>query len=319
MPAEPTAPTSTSTAADEHETPQEEQGRARLPAPAQEEQAMHTEMTASPARPEIDAPENAVPPRDSAAKHAESSTSPPHTPTDGAGSPAREARTETRTAHAGQKRPASRPQLQLEDQRRGKRMLGLLNSTLTQSREPRKRVRTEGETEAPAPQRPVVPTVDLAAERAAHDAERASIRKDLERAHTLAEDLAAYEAAYRTARSQKRRLSSYLVTHIGSSSAARPPADEAEAAATALAREPSVPIALRGARAYDVYYLPRKLLPEQEDVLDAQEEATDDILDRADDEYDRVRAEMERELDACKARLRQHNVDPRSVPQRRAW
>lgn len=198
-------------------------------------------------------------------------------------------------------------------------MLGLLNNTLSQSREPRKRVRTEAEAEAPAPPRPAAPAVDLAAERATHDAERASIRKDLERAHTLAEDHAAYEAAYRTARSQKRRLSSYLVTHISPTSAARAPANPAEAAATALGREPRVPIALRGARSYDVYYLPRKLLPEQEDVLDAQEEAIDDILDRADDEYDRVRGEMERELDACKARLRQHNVDPLSVPQRRTW
>ena len=231
---------------------------------------------------------------------------------------------DARASSSDTTRPAPpRARAQLEDRQRGKRMLGLLNSTLTQSREPRKRLRPDARA-APAPDARAsepapVPPADLAAERAAHDAERASIRRDMERVHALAEEIAAYETAYRTARSQKRRLSSYLVTHVAAPSEPRVPPTRAEAAATMLGRERSVPIALRSARAYDVYYLPRKLLPEQEDARDAQEEAIDDALDRADDEYDRVRAELERELYDAKARLRAHGTDPRAAHGRRAW
>ena len=53
-----------------------------------------------------------------------------------------------------------------------------------------------------------------------------------------------------------------------------------------------------------MYYLPRKLLPEQEDMLDAQEERVDLDLDGADDEYDRVLARLEQELHELQARLR---------------
>ena len=189
-------------------------------------------------------------------------------------------------------------------------MLGLLNSTLSQSREPRKRIRSESRAEPPHP--PSDPSrshsgptsESLAAERAAHDAERAAIRTDTQRLQSLAEEIAAYETAYRTSRAHKRRLSSFLVTHIGQPNPPRPPPTEAEAAATRLGRETTVPLGVRTLRTSDVYYLPRKLLPEQEDMLDAQEERVDLDLDGADDEYDRVLARLEQELHELQARLR---------------
>ncbi|WFD41054.1 uncharacterized protein MJAP1_004047 [Malassezia japonica] len=203
--------------------------------------------------------------------------------------------------------PAPAPLLsraRAEDRQRGKRMLGLLNSTLSQSREPRKQ---------PSTSRPAPSSEALAAERAAHDAERAAIRSDTQRLQSLSEEIAAYETAYRTSRAHKRRLSSFLVTHIDQPNPPRPPPLEAEAAATRLGRETTVPLGVRTLRTSDVYYLPRKLLPEQEDVLDAQEERVDDDLDVADDEYDRVLARLEQELHELKVRLRGRGGAPTQV------
>lgn len=218
--------------------------------------------------------------------------------------------------------PAPAPLLsraRAEDRQRGKRMLGLLNSTLSQSREPRKRIRSESHAGPPHPptepstSRPAPSSEALAAERAAHDAERAAIRSDTQRLQSLSEEIAAYETAYRTSRAHKRRLSSFLVTHIDQPNPPRPPPLEAEAAATRLGRETTVPLGVRTLRTSDVYYLPRKLLPEQEDVLDAQEERVDDDLDVADDEYDRVLARLEQELHELKVRLRGRGGAPTQV------
>ena len=91
------------------------------------------------------------------------------------------------------------------------------------------------------------------------------------RVHELTDKLAAYEAAHRTARASKRRLSSFLVTHTQLSTPPEP-READEVVATAAARSvPHVPLC-GGDRLYEVYYLPRKLLPVQEEALDAQEE-----------------------------------------------
>ena len=59
---------------------------------------------------------------------------------------------------------------------------------------------------------------------------------------------------------------------------------------------------------YEIYYLPRTLLPAQEDELDEQEEQVDGEMERADDEWDRLRDALEAELREIQQRLAQHHV-----------
>ena len=76
------------------------------------------------------------------------------------------------------------------ERQRGRRMLGLLNATLAQAREPRRRA---GERPAPGPPPSAAQQEAMEAERRAHDAERASIRRMSARVHELTDKLAAYE------------------------------------------------------------------------------------------------------------------------------
>ena len=57
-----------------------------------------------------------------------------------------------------------------------------------------------------------------------------------------------------------------------------------------------------------MYYLPRTLLPAQEDALDAQEERVDDEIERADDDWDQARAAMQAELQSLQRSLAQHRA-----------
>ena len=199
------------------------------------------------------------------------------------------------------------------DRQRHRRMMGMLHSTLAHAHtRPRAPGRTESasvqEGDAPRPAR-VADQAAVAEERRAHDAERAMVRCDVQRVHELAEKLAAYEAAHRTARASKRRLSSFLVTHTTRRSAVRAPRDSAETAATQVARiVPSVPLGSGTHDDYEIYYLPRTLLPAQEDELDEQEEQVDGEMERADDEWDRLRDALEAELREIQQRLAQHHV-----------
>lgn len=59
---------------------------------------------------------------------------------------------------------------------------------------------------------------------------------------------------------------------------------------------------------YEVYYLPRKLLPTQEDALDEQEERVDEDMDKADDDWDQAREAMQKELQETKVELMRHHV-----------
>lgn len=187
------------------------------------------------------------------------------------------------------------PSTSAEDRHRGRRMLGVLTATLAAAQEPTRRAppasadvlmasRTDGP-DARAPQR------DVSAERRVHDAEREAARRDVARVRELAEKIAAHDLAHRTARAHQRRLSSFLVTHVAQ---ARAPRESRMAAG--------------GAPTYDLYYLPRQLVPAQDDMLDAQEDRADDAIDAADDEWDRERAVMHDELQRLQARLAEHHV-----------
>lgn len=207
--------------------------------------------------------------------------------------------------------PRRRPRFAAEDRERGKRMLGMLNSTLMRASGPRQPQRQKS---APTPPTPAAlaphgagSTYD--AERRAHDEERAAVRRDLAIVRELAERLVELELAHKAARSQARRLSSFLVTR-GGGTAMPPRTDPATYAAISAAYTAGVPLVrprwCRGT--HEVYYLPRTLLPEQEDVLDQQEERTDDALDAADDDWERERSAMQAKLAGAKHRLQQLGV-----------
>ncbi|WFD21062.1 hypothetical protein MCAP1_003318 [Malassezia caprae] len=204
---------------------------------------------------------------------------------------------------------SGRPGHAAVDRQRHRRMMGLLHSTLAQaSTRPRARTRAPAREGASGSER-VADQASMAEERRAHDAERAMVRRDVQRVHELAEKLAAHEAAHRAARASKRRLSSFLVTHTTRRPSVRAPRDAAETAATQAARiVPSVPLGSGAPDDYEIYYLPRTLLPAQEDELDEQEELVDAEMERADDEWDRLRDALQAELREIQQRLAQHHV-----------
>ncbi|WFD34906.1 hypothetical protein MCUN1_001751 [Malassezia cuniculi] len=227
--------------------------------------------------------------------------------------PSRAPATRAKRAHdddaAADERPRRRPLFAAEDRERGRRMLGLLNATLGSAQ------RQRAAPQRPAAERPIAtaakqPLADssLAAERRAHDEERAAVRSDLSKIRRLAERIVELETAHRAARSHARRLSSFLVTRTAES--ARPArTDMATQVATSPAYTSGVPLVrTRDTRSYDVYYLPRTLLPEQEDMLDEQEERTDAALDKADDDWERELSKLQTELADAKRRLEKHHI-----------
>lgn len=215
-------------------------------------------------------------------------------------------------ALAGQKRstgpvdgaePRRRPRYAPEDRERSRRMLGVLKSTLSQASGPKRSRRDPGERPR-VPSRPV--EMSHAAERQRHDEARAAVRRDVGTVRHLAGRLSELELVHKTARSHARRLSSFLVTHTGD--VPLPPrSDPATQLAISAAYNAAIPLVHRRG-AHEVYYLPRTLLPEQEDMLDAQEEQTDAALDVADDDWERERTKIQAELDAAKRRLEEHGI-----------
>lgn len=232
---------------------------------------------------------------------------------------------------------APRARRSIDERQRGRRLFGMLHSTLTQARDaqtptrhapshPDQDRRQDVSSRPSAPEAALTSTSQASArqqdsheaERRRHDAERASMRQKAQRVQDLAESLVAFEMAHRTARANKRRLSSFLVTHTkknASNSDALAPRDAMEVTATTAARiVPQVPLcgavennAMLTAD-YEVYYLPRKLLPTQEDALDEQEERVDEDMDKADDDWDQAREAMQKELQETKAELMRHHV-----------
>lgn len=207
-------------------------------------------------------------------------------------------------------RPPSSSTHAAVDRQRHRRMMGMLHSTLAQARtRPRTPSNRDAKEHTSSAPESVADQAAVAEERRTHDEERARVRRDVQRVHELAEKLVAYEAAHRAARASKRRLSSFLVTHTARRLAVRPPRDSAEMAATQAARiVPTVPLGANARDDYEIYYLPRTLLPTQEDELDEQEEQVDAEMERADDEWDRLRDTLQAELREIQARLEQHHV-----------
>lgn len=207
------------------------------------------------------------------------------------------------TSPADGAEPRRRPRYAPEDKERSRRMLGMLNSTLSQASGP-KLSRRDPDERPRVPSRPV--EMSHAAERQRHDEARAAIRRDVGTVRHLAGRLAELELAHKTARSHARRLSSFLVTHT--EDAPRPPrSDPTTQLAISAAYNAAIPIVHRRG-AHEVYYLPRTLLLEQEDMLDAQEEQTDAALDVADDDWERESTKMQTELYAAKRRLEEHGI-----------
>lgn len=239
-------------------------------------------------------------------------TAPASDPAPAPAPPAAHKRTHADSPEDDSAAPRRRPRFAAEDRERGRRMLGMLNSTLVRAFGPRQPRRHESAPALPAPPASAphgAGSTTYDAERRAHDEERAAVRKDLAVVRELAERLVELELAHKAARSQARRLSSFLVTR-GGGSAMPPRADPATYAAISAAYTAGMPLVRpRGSRGtHEVYYLPRTLLPEQEDALDQQEERTDDALDAADDEWERERSAMQAELAGAKHRLQQLGV-----------
>ncbi|SPO37292.1 uncharacterized protein PSFLO_02765 [Pseudozyma flocculosa] len=222
---------------------------------------------------------------------------------------------------------------------RGARMFGLLNSTLTKFKTDAERQKTGTAAQRRAS---LEARLQEKLRRESHEITvkqrlETELRAYVGEAKRLAETIALREAEHRTRRAQKRRMASFLWTpglvesdvpryrrrgSVSSSSAAAAAAvasvgparrdrgakQQDEGAPDRIA--PHIPSTLppisRSANQggdYPLYFLPYKLLPSQDDVLDEQEEKVDDEIDKADDAWDRERDRLEDRLRAVKDKM----------------
>lgn len=133
-----------------------------------------------------------------------------------------------------------------------------------------------------------------------------TLRREYEREYKLIEAIVGGDAAVKSMRAQKRRLASFLVT---SSSPQAGVGNTATAAAAARSRgtkadtayiapAPRVPSSLPpSATGYPVYFLPRKLTLEQEDLLDDQEDEVDALIDEAEKAWEERKRGLNEQLD----------------------
>lgn len=212
---------------------------------------------------------------------------------------------------------------------RGKRMFGLLNSTLSKAKEDNAR-RGSGEAVSPS-QIDVGRTSTKAAlqarkraeiEAKAHEKLRAEeenikqtnelserLRKQLQSAYDLALEMHSTDLTIRLRKSQKRRLASFLVTPSHSAKDDAVLAEKVSVDRRILEADIAcclAPLPSRPTPDPPVYFLPKKIMPKQEDTLDDQEDRVDDGIDEADRAW-------EKEKDVMQDRLRDLKSDIASI------
>lgn len=125
-------------------------------------------------------------------------------------------------------------------------------------------------------------------------------------AFKIAMDIHSTDSMVRLRKAQKRRLASFLVTPSDSArydaeQARKMAADEKVVAgdvASCIA-----PLPLRPMPDIPVYFLPKRMLPKQENRLDDQEDRTDEEIEAADRAWERQRETMQDDLARVKAAI----------------
>lgn len=198
----------------------------------------------------------------------------------------------------------SRPPSDPTTKRRGQRLFGLLNSTLTQFK-----AESESTRSTTAAQR----RAEIEARLANKLKQTDSILSATERkkslvweARTLAEEIATGDAQRKTLRGMKRRMASFLFTpSTPSNSRTRRGGGEDARLAPEIPISTSARDVRRGDReGHALYFLPGKTLPEQEDKLNEQEDDVDEKIDRFDDGWDARRSELMGRLEDVNERIK---------------
>ena len=128
----------------------------------------------------------------------------------------------------------------------------------------------------------------------------------------LCEMLLAGEASHRSIRASKRRLASFLVTSSGGGerrkSRQKSHSDNIIAANVPCSLAPLPPDEHRH-QAYPIYFLPKVLTAEQEDMLDEQEDNVDAEIELADADWQRRKQELSEQLDAVRRDIESVNAE----------
>lgn len=103
----------------------------------------------------------------------------------------------------------------------------------------------------------------------------------------------------RVRRAQKRRLASFLVTPSRRSQTDSEQARRVAVDGRVIAADVAsclAPVPPHHAPDYPVYYLPKRMLPKQDDTLDDQEDRVDDAIDEADQAWEKKKEGMQQDL-----------------------
>lgn len=188
---------------------------------------------------------------------------------------------------------------------RSRRMFGLLNSTLSKAKEDNER-RNNGE------------AAKKRAEIEARMKEKLKVEKEIIKQHSnfvedltlqlslgynLSMDIQSIDSMIRLRKAQKRRLASFMITPSESSRYDGEKAKRIAADGRVVAADIAsclAPLPSRPTPDLAIYYLPKRMLPKQDDKLDDQEDRVDDAIDEADQAWKKKRETMQQDLDRIK-------------------
>ncbi|KAL9937120.1 hypothetical protein V8E36_004355 [Tilletia maclaganii] len=206
---------------------------------------------------------------------------------------------------------AKRPRRDAEARNRGRRLFGLVTSTLKKNANENEKLKTgeAGKRRSEIEERQKLKLQQQADQLRSKAVQAREEKMDLAELMRLNNAIALGEADFRVRKAQKRRLASFLCVKTdvrdstlfgGRSRGYQEPLSTADyATELPFALEP-----LREGALYPTYYLPAKLLSSQEDELDEQEDRVDRLIDDAETEWRERRANLEKWAKEIRDRIR---------------
>lgn len=188
---------------------------------------------------------------------------------------------------------------------RGRRMFGLLNSTLSKAKEDNARrnsgeaAKKRAEIEARLQEKLKIEE-EILKQNSTLEKE---LRSQLTIAYNLAMEIISIDTMVRLRKAQKRRLASFMITPSESSrydgEKAKRMAIDGRIVAADIA-SCIAPLPSRQIPDIPIYYLPKRMLAKQDDKLDDQEDRVDDEIDQADQAWEKKRETMQQDLNRIK-------------------
>ena len=223
-------------------------------------------------------------------------------------------RSDPSSSSQGQQTARRTRRLDLDSSKRGNRMFGLLNSTLTKAKEDNEKrnkgeaARKRAEIEARLQQKLQVEPIR---QRQLEDLMK-RLRQLIRQLYEIAIDIETKESAIRLRKAQKRRLASFLITTSELSTYDGKIAEEMSIDGRVLAPNVALTLAPIGPRhpqsvmrpdSHPIYFLPKKNLTTQDDRLDEQEDRVDDEIDEADKAWRIEKANLQDKMNSLKEEI----------------